>query len=108
MTPWNLILSHCHNINALRNVVLRAIKKKKNYDNNNNNNNNNNWGHGVQTALRFSMDSLRKFIQSLVIGERGINCTRDFLLRSKEEMLPAFNAVFLMAVLMLMFLFNVC
>ena len=40
--------------------------------------------------------------------ERDINCTRDFLLRSKEEMLPAFNAVFLMAVLILTFLFNVC
>ena len=28
VTPWNLILLHCHNINALRNVVLRAKKKK--------------------------------------------------------------------------------
>ena len=61
----------------------------------------------MQTALCFLMDSLRKFIQSLAIREREIS-TRDFLLRSKEEMLPAFNAVFLMAVLILTFLFNVC
>ena len=62
----------------------------------------------MQTALRFLMVSLRKFSQSLAIREREINCTRDFLLRSKEDMLPAFNAVFLMVVLTLTFLFNVC
>ena len=50
---------------------------------------------GSADSIAF-FDGLAEKIHSITGDkrEREINCTRDFLLRSKEEMLPAFNAVF--------------